>query len=100
MTEPATSPVAQPHPLGTAAAVLRVAAPGDASAPEHWPRWAVLLPHVLAAVAPDVSWLLDRAASYLRTQGRPPTSPATGRARALAIDEIAYGPEHPAVGAA
>ena len=48
-TEPATSPVAQQHPLRTAVAVLRATAPADASAPQHWPRWAVLLPHVLAA---------------------------------------------------
>ena len=82
MTEPATPPVAQQHPLGTALAVLRAAAPADTSAPQHWPRWAVLLPHVLAAVslvedtadtdvAADTSWLLDRAGSYLHTQGRP-----------------------------
>jgi len=108
MNEPATSPVAQRQPLRTALAVLRAAAPAGTSAPEHWPR-SVLLPHVLAAVslvddtadtdiAADTSWLLDRAGSYLHTQGRPRQARPLLE-RALALDQTAYGPEHPYVGA-
>ena len=108
MSEPAALPVAQQHPLATAVAVLRAAAPADTSAPQHWPRWAVLLPHVLAAVslvddtadadvAGDTSWLLECAGSYVHTQGRPRQArPLLERAVALA--ETAYGPEHPIVG--
>ena len=81
MTAPATLPLAQQHPLRTALAVLSAAAQADTHAPQHWPRWAVLLPHVLAAVslvddtadtdvAADTSWLLERASRYLRMQGR------------------------------
>ena len=32
-------------------ALLRAAAAAETSEPRHWPRWAVLLPHVLAAVS-------------------------------------------------
>jgi len=49
-------------------------------APQDWPRWGVLLPHVLAATslpsptAPDsvedTAWLLDRAATYLQVHAR------------------------------
>ena len=91
--------------------LLRADAPGGIMrAPEDWPRWAVLLPHVLAATShaswagqelvpgsrDDLSWLLDRAGTYLHvqaqlTQARPLFE------RALAIDEGAYGPGHPEV---
>jgi tetratricopeptide (TPR) repeat protein len=69
---------------------------------EDWPRWALLLPHVLTAVghfdnarpvaSGAVSWLLDGAGRYLQSQGQ------AGRAepllrRALAIDEAALGPD-------
>lgn len=48
--------------------------------PPSWPAWRQLLPHVLAVIepvrypdpdSPDVPWLLDRAATYLLTQGEP-----------------------------
>jgi tetratricopeptide (TPR) repeat protein len=46
-------------------------------APTNWPRWRALLPHVLSAVddAEDnlserSAWLLDRAATYVKTTGR------------------------------
>ena len=75
-------------------------------APEVWPRWAVLLPHVLAAVehletgdggsGAGVWWLLDRAGVYLQVHGH------AGEARnllerALAIAEGTYGTDHPSV---
>ena len=78
-------------------------------APEDWPRWAVLLPHVLAATshlppvpdrahpaATDASWLLDRAATYLQVHARLGEARPLAE-RALAIAEAAYGPDHPDV---
>ena len=43
-----------------------------------------------------MSWLLDRAASYLQMRGRPAEARPL-QERALAIDEAAYGPDHPEV---
>jgi hypothetical protein len=76
----------QPAPRDVVVALLRADAPGEVmGAPEDWPRWAVLLPHVLAAAgdvsdaelagpaagtADDVAWLLDRAATYLQVHAR------------------------------
>ena len=65
---------AQAAPLAVALGLLRADVPGTITgAPQDWPRWAVLLPHVLAAtslsgqvrqdVAADTAWLLDRAAA-------------------------------------
>ena len=68
-------------------------------APQDWPRWAVLLPHVLAAtghadqagrqpgpaVMTDASWLLDRAGTYLQVHARLTDAKALLE-RALAID--------------
>jgi tetratricopeptide (TPR) repeat protein len=100
--------------LAVALRVLRADAPGQITgAPQAWPRWAVLLPHVLAAashadhagnqLAPaataDASWLLDQAGTYLRVQAQF-TGARALLERALAIDEAAYGPDHPAVAAA
>jgi tetratricopeptide (TPR) repeat protein len=84
--------------------------------PQDWPRWEVLLPHVLAATdrvgetgylslpgsggeqaVQDCSWLLDRAAAFLQVHGRPGEARPLAE-RALAIDEAAYGPDHPTVG--
>jgi hypothetical protein len=73
------------HPLAVALRLLRAGAPGELSRdPQSWPRWAVLLPHVLAVTpyldqeeAPaagaleDASWLLNRAGAYLRVHARP-----------------------------
>ena len=73
--------------------------------PEDWPRWRVLLPHVLAvtgrvadgaeaeAEAGIVSWLLDRAGTFLQTQGQPGAAYPLMQ-RALAIDESVHGPDH------
>jgi len=96
------------HPLAVALALLRADAPGQImSAPQDWPRWAVLLPHVLAATGyldssadqhrpntmADASWLLNRAGAYLQVHAR--FTDAKGLLeRALAIDEAAYGPSH------
>jgi hypothetical protein len=110
---------ASPEPAGSGrlAAVLgllRADAPATIrGAPQGWPRWAVLLPHVLAATShfgslppqgqgpagADASWLLGRAATYLQVHAR--LSEARPLAeRALAIAEAVYGPDHPDVGAA
>jgi tetratricopeptide (TPR) repeat protein len=97
--------------LGTVLQLLRADAPAEiASAPHAWPRWSVLLPHVLAAaehfggLAPqqpsmrseDMSWLLDRAASYLRVLGQAAEARPLAE-RALAITETVHGPDHPDV---
>jgi tetratricopeptide (TPR) repeat protein len=102
------------HPLGRALGLLRADAPERIrGVPESWPRRAVLLPHVLAAVGhlnrvnvqpgpaamADASWLLDRAGTYLRVHARL-TEARPLLERALAIDEAAYGPDHPDVTAA
>jgi tetratricopeptide (TPR) repeat protein len=98
--------------LGVILRLLRAVAPRQLmEAPQTWPRWAALLPHLLAAVGhfdslpwqaqqafgADASWLLDRAAAYLDVHARP------GEARplatkALAITEASQGPDHPDVG--
>jgi hypothetical protein len=99
------------HPLAVALGLLRADAPGRImGVPQDWPRWVVLLPHVLAATghldraagAPgttastDAAWLLDRAGTYLRVHAR--SADARGlEERALAIDEAAHGPDHPTV---
>lgn len=95
--------------------LLRVDAPAEIhGSPRSWPRWAALVPHVLAATghadratgqagrppAPtaleDTAWLLDRAAAYLHVQGRLAEAKALHE-RALILDEALYGPDHPAV---
>ena len=100
------------HPLVVALGLLRADAPGRImGVPQDWPRWAVLLPHVLAAVGhldnsaagrhgpdamSDASWLLDRAGTYLQVHARLTDAQALLE-RALAITEAAYGPDHPTV---
>jgi Tetratricopeptide repeat len=91
--------------------LLRADAPGTImGAPQDWPRWAALLPHVLAAsshfnslsgpaqdaAGADVSWLLDRAATYLQVHARLAEARLLAE-RALSITEAAYGPDHPTV---
>ncbi len=115
--DPGTPPASKPpapqtgpgsHPLATAVRLLREDAPGQITgAPQHWPRWAVLLPHVLAATThastPDTAadqdataWLLDRAAAYLRIHAQLNDARRL-QERALAITEATYGPDHPTV---
>jgi tetratricopeptide (TPR) repeat protein len=111
MTTPATG---SENWLAVVVGLLRADAPGTVmGAPQDWPRWAVLLPHVLAATGhfehlpglqgqpgrPEVSWLLDRAATYLQVHARLGEALPLAE-RALAIDEAAYGPDHPDVGTA
>ena len=101
------------HPLAAVLGLLRADAPATImGAPEDWPRWAVLLPHVLAATShlpafrgPDIrgsteaAWLLDRAATYLKVHARLDEARYL-QERALTIIEATYGPDHPDVAAA
>ncbi len=97
--------------LGAVLELLRADAPGTITgAPQAWPRWAALLPHVLAATShfdslpypaqdaagADVSWLLDHAAAYLQVHARLAEARPLAE-QALAITETAYGPDHPTV---
>ena len=97
--------------LGVVLGLLRADAPGTVTgAPQDWPRWAVLLPHVLAAAdhftalpweqqdaaGGAAAWLLDRAAAYLRVRARLAQARPLAE-RALAITEAAHGPDHPHV---
>src|ERR1700677_1167825 len=94
--------------LGIVLGLLRADAPEQImGSPQDWPRWAVLLPHVLhaadhagdlpeEAAGSDTAWLLDRAATYLQVHARL----AAGRPlamRAPAIPETAGDPDHPEV---
>jgi tetratricopeptide (TPR) repeat protein len=97
------------HPLGVALGLLRADAPGQImGAPQSWPAWAVLLPHVLAATAhlnpaaadaqvrDDAAGLLDRAGTYLQVHARLADARPLLE-RALAISEATHGPDHPNV---
>jgi tetratricopeptide (TPR) repeat protein len=99
------------HPLAVALRLLSADAPAQITgAPQDWPRWAVLLPHVLAATShadhvgrgpgpaamEDAAWLLDRAGAYLQVQAQLTDARALLE-RALAISEAAHGPDHPVV---
>ncbi|WP_432878948.1 tetratricopeptide repeat protein [Kribbella sp. CA-245084] len=80
-------------------------------APENWPRWEQLLPHVLAATgyAEDLAasagaqatmhtaWLLARAAIYLQVHARPSDAQPLAE-RALQLVEQTRGPADPDVG--
>ena len=97
-------------------ALLRASVPeGPFGGPQDWSRWAGLLPHVLTVAArvvdePELgqersangvgirhcAWLLDRAGTYLRAQGRYRDALPLTR-RALNLDEEALGPDHPDV---
>jgi tetratricopeptide (TPR) repeat protein len=97
--------------LAVALRLLRADAPAEImGTPQDWPRWAVLLPHILAAtghadqpsrqpgpaVMADAAWLLDQAGAYLQVQAQLTDAKAVEE-RALAIDETVYGPDHPDV---
>jgi tetratricopeptide (TPR) repeat protein len=103
---PADEPV-HAVPPAVALGLLRADAPEKiVGVPQDWPRWAVLLPHVLAAtslpspaghdVAADTAWLLDRAAAYLQVHGRPADARPLAE-RALAITEATLDKDHPDV---
>jgi tetratricopeptide (TPR) repeat protein len=100
-------------PLAVVLALLRAEAPEQImGAPKEWPRWAVLLPHVLTAtshiggsvaspdlaVMDDAAWLLDRAGTYLQVNARLADAKSQVE-KALAIDEAGHGPDHPDVAA-
>ena len=103
---PTDEPV-QAAPLAVALGLLRADAPEKiVGVPQDWPRWEVLLPHVLAAtslsgqagqdVAADTAWLLDRAAAYLQAHGRLADARPLAE-RALAITEAILDKDHPDV---
>jgi len=110
MPDNAAGHAAAASPLGVALRLLKADAPTQVTEPRDWPRWAVLLPHVLAATGhldsaagqPDAqtmadgSRLLGLAGYYLWVHARHADAKALEE-RALAIDEAAYGPGHPAV---
>ncbi len=55
-------------------AVLAANNPGDPANPVTWPRWAQLMPHLLAADlaatgSPDLRWMACNACSYLLARG-------------------------------
>jgi cellulose biosynthesis protein BcsQ/tetratricopeptide (TPR) repeat protein len=99
------------HPLTTALSMLRADVPEQVmSAPQSWPKWAMLLPHVLVATGhlntaieqisqetlANASWLLNRAGTYLQVRARLTDAKAL-LDRALSIDEAISGPNQPAV---
>src|SRR5215469_13582765 len=98
-------------PLPQVLGLLRADAPQRIpEEPEGWPRWAVLLPHVLAATSyldgaarhlgqqalADGAWLLERAGTYLQVHGQLAEARELINA-ALAIYECTYGPDDPDV---
>lgn len=107
------SPPADGAPLAVAMGLLCADAPAQTM--DTWPvppRWAVLLPHVLAATGrvdraasqagsaslADASWLLDQAGIYLRSRAQPAEARPLLE-RALAFVEAVHGPDHPEVAA-
>ena len=106
-----TDETAQTAPLAVALGLLRADVPGTITgAPQDWPRWAVLLPHVLAVtslsvqaagsighnVTADTSFLMDRASLYLQVHARLADARPLAE-RALAIAETGLGPDHPGI---
>jgi tetratricopeptide (TPR) repeat protein len=94
--------------LDTVLALLRADLPGKVwGTPESWPRWRALLPSVLAAAGHQAdpagdgpaAWLLTRAGTYLRSQGRYAEALPLHQ-RTLRIREAALGSDHPAVATA
>jgi tetratricopeptide (TPR) repeat protein len=86
--------------------LLRESFPNDSWEARNWPDCARLLPHLLAAtghaqrlrVAEEAtSWLLDRAATYLRDRGQYRQAKPFAE-RAVALTQSALGPDHPQVG--
>ncbi|GGX33582.1 FxSxx-COOH system tetratricopeptide repeat protein [Streptomyces lomondensis] len=90
-------------PLTTALTLLLNALPpGSPKETEGWPVWQSLLPHLQAVVTyhPDdsrdvqLAVALGETALYLRSRGQAPVTLALEE-RALAIVEVALGPDHP-----
>ena len=88
---PGTSSVSTVLKLLTSAAPLQIT-----DAPEHWPQWRALIPHVLAVIddAPDddIAWLLDRTATYMQITGRRSEARLLFE-RAVASYEATRGPD-------
>ncbi len=105
-TRRAMSPTVRTARAGTLVRLLRGILPEDIMRnPEAWPVWRVYLPHVIAvlghtgaddATIDGLSWLCDRTATYLQEHAQPAAA-LTLFHRALAIAEVVYGPDHPAV---
>jgi tetratricopeptide (TPR) repeat protein len=81
--------------------------PADSSDVRTWEACQQFLPHVMAVAdhseelqvaREELSWLLDRAAVYLRLRGHYQAAKETYE-RVLAIDEVVYGNDHPNVSA-
>ncbi len=105
MSQTAASPSG---PLQTVLALLRADLPYRIWAtPANWPRWRALLPSVLSATSYhtgeangiDTAWLLARAGTYLRSQGRYAEALPLHQ-RALRIREAVLGPDNPDVATA
>jgi tetratricopeptide (TPR) repeat protein len=88
-----------------AVSLLAEAFPTQLHEPATWPRCAQLLPHVLAAAdhatsnpatAAAAGNLLNWALEYLSRRAELRAARAAGE-RALAIFEVAYGPDHPEI---
>jgi len=105
--QPAPAQPEDPHLLPVVLGLLRADLPAQIwAAPENWPRWRQLLPHVLTATAHHddanptaaraTSWLLDRAATYKQTHGQPGIARPLLE-RALHIRETTYGSDPPEV---
>jgi tetratricopeptide (TPR) repeat protein len=103
------------HPLAVTLALLRASAPDEDIRTTHaaWPRWAALLPHVLAAIGhlthtaiqlglavlQDVVWLINPTGTYMRVYLRAADTKPLFES-VLNVAEAAYGPYHHAVAAA
>jgi tetratricopeptide (TPR) repeat protein len=110
VSQSASSPAAWSAPMSAVIGVLRAEAPSPVlEAPENWPLWAILLPHVLIAATTnfrarnqtetvraegeELSWLLIHAGQFLYAQGR--RSEALGLfKKALRICERVHGGNH------
>jgi tetratricopeptide (TPR) repeat protein len=104
-------PARNGDPLPIVLSLLRADAPQRIlEEPDGWPRWAMLLPHVLAATSylddsaselgqqalADGAWLLQRAGTYLHVHGQLAEARNLVTA-ALTIYEAINGPDHPEV---
>ena len=100
----ATRRHAPPEAAGSAIALLRAQADGNASDHTRWPTLARLVPHALAAAATagaalpqrasDLWWVLDDLTVYHRSRGATADAIAAGTL-ALDLATTHLGPDHP-----